>query len=163
MDKNSKIVWTVVAVVVIIILGIWIWTANSVSVTPVTDTGTATTTATTTVATTTVQAAEVGLTAGQPAIAYEDALSLYANERIQFSNPGATATCQALPTAVTFRSGVSFMLDNRLDRTAVIHFTTGVVYTLPAYSFEIITLNSIHSYNVDCNASQNVVTVSIQK
>src|SRR5271168_2831318 len=163
MDKKTKTVWIIVGILVVILIGVWIWTASR---SQSQNNSTSLHTATTTTATSSdqIDGTEVGSTQGVSAISYANALKLYVNKRIQFSSPsGIAALCQADPNMVTFRSGTSFMLDNRMDRTASIHFSSGIIYTLPPYSFEIVTLNAIQTYQVDCGTSQNVVTVMIEK
>jgi hypothetical protein len=168
--NNKKTVWIIVIIVVVIIIGIWIWAANSTSqqaMMPSTSTSSevpvATSTASSTADTSMTPGSQVGLKTGVPAIAYANALKTYLNKRIQFSTPQGENSCAASPNSLTFRSGVSFMLDNRMPIAARIHLTTGVVYNLPAYSFQIIALNTPATYGVDCNSSQNVVTLQVQK
>jgi len=159
-------VWVaVIVVIIIIILGLWAWN-KSVSNQPVATTATTTTDMTSTSTdTTTVAAGDVqySLENGDAAPMYSAALKTYLNKRIQFSMPaGQVNACVASPTSLTFASGVKFMLDNRMNIPATIHLTNSS-YTLPAYTYEIISLSSPATYKIDCNASQNVVTLQIQK
>lgn len=164
-NNTSKIVWSIV-VIVVILVGLVVWVSNSASNTgyqsPVATTSQATTSSST-VAVMTPEDTEVGLSPGEASVAYQDALKIYTNKRIQFNNALYANECQASPNALTFASGVKFMLDNRMDKTAAIHFSSGVSYSLPAYSFQIISLQTPATYNVDCGSSQNVVKVQIQK
>jgi len=93
----------------------------------------------------------------KPTISYDQALAKYA--RIQFDK-----NCQAIPNKVTFRNNTTIMLDNR---TAVpLTIKIGGTYYLKAYGFKIVTLssNKLPEYLlVDCNNSQNVATVLLQK
>lgn len=106
---------------------------------------------------------EVGVGTGATSITYTEALVAYAQRRVQFSHPQGLASCNATPQKVTFKGGTKFMLDNRTNSTAVIKFSGGVQYSLPAYSFQIVTLNTPNTYIIDCNSTPNVATVVIQK
>jgi len=106
---------------------------------------------------------QVGVGAGETSITYTQALVAYAQRRVQFSHPVGLNSCNATPQVVTFKAGTKFMLDNRTNSTAVIKFSSGVQYSLPAYSFQIVSLATPRTYVVDCNSSQNVATVEIQK
>jgi len=162
--NSNKTVWTVVIVVIIVILlGVWVWSANSNKTSDMNQNGGNMSTTTMATSSTESNGTEVGTATGEPAIAYSSALQTYANKRIQFSTPVAENSCQADPNTLTFKGGTKFMLDNRMSRTANIHFSSGVTYTLPAYSFQIVSLATPATYNVDCNTSQNVVKVQIQK
>ncbi len=163
-NNTYKIVWAIV-IVVLIIIALVIWASNSKTADQsptATSTDLQATTSTST-ADVEVQGAETGLSTGQSAVAYTDALKTYANKRIQFSNSMYAKECQASPSAVTFASGVKFMIDNRMAKTLNLHFINGLTYSLPAYSFEIISLQTPATYKVDCGSTQNVVTIQIQK
>ena len=163
-NNTSKIVWGII-IVVVIIIGVVIWVSNSNTAvqSPVATSTDMQATTSSSTADVTVEGTEIGLSTGQAAVAYTAALKTYTNKRIQFSNSMYAKECQASPSAVTFASGVKFMLDNRMGKTLNLHFTNGLTYSMPAYSFEIISLQTPATYKVDCGATQNVVTIQIQK
>ena len=164
-NNTSQIVWAII-IVIIFIIALVIWASNSGTVVIQSPTATSTdlqATISTSTAEIDVPGTEIGLSTGQSAVAYTDALKTYTNKRIQFSNSMYAKECQASPTAVTFASGVKFMLDNRMAKTLNLHFTNGLTYSMPAYSFEIISLQTPATYKVDCGSTQNVVTIQIQK
>ena len=93
------------------------------------------------------------------ALAYADALKKYADKRLQVS-----PECQITPNNVTYKNGTTFMVDNRSNKTKTIKI--GSLYTIPAYSYKIITLSSAQlpaTYYVDCDKSQNSGTITLQK
>ena len=106
---------------------------------------------------------QVGASTGETPITYTEALVAYANRRVQFSQPQGLTSCNATPQKVTFKGGTKFMLDNRMGKIATIRFSNGVQYSLPAYGFQIVSLVTPKTYAIDCNSSQNVATVEIQK
>ena len=161
-NNNKKTVWGIVIVVVLIIIGAWIWSAKS-NQSPTTVVETPATTTDTMTSTGGTSGVQVGVGTGEPTLTYTEALVEYASRRVQFSNPQGSISCQATPTTVTFKGGTKFMLDNRMNVSAKIHFSNGVNYTVPAYSFQVVILNTPQTYNVDCNLSQNVAKVQIQK
>jgi len=90
---------------------------------------------------------------------YAQALAKYKDTRIQFNE-----MCQVIPKNVTYTNNSDIMIDNRasVDRTVKIDS----VYNIKSYSFKIIKLSSETlpmKWLVDCDQSQNVATVSIQK
>jgi hypothetical protein len=90
---------------------------------------------------------------------YGDAIKKYAGYRFQFNDK-----CQASPSAQTFKIGTNIMLDNRANKTQTLK--VGSTYTLPAYSWKIISLDTLGTFLVDCGSdgsSQNVATIMIQK
>ncbi len=92
-------------------------------------------------------------------INYTQALALYKNARIQLDK-----TCQAKPSAMTFKNNSYLMIDNRapVDRTV----RAGSVFNVKAYGFQIVKLSSEAlpaTWYVDCDSSQNVATILIQK
>ena len=92
-------------------------------------------------------------------ITYAQALVKYKDARIQLNN-----ICQASPNNVTYKNNTSIMLDNRapVDRTVKV----GFVFNIKAWGFKIIKLSSAKlpaTWLVDCDTSQNVATILIQK
>ena len=166
MKNNTSKIVLVIIIMILIIFTLIIWVSNNSIVVTQSPTATSTdlqTTTSTSTADTDVPGTEIGLSTGQSAVAYTDALKIYTNKRIQFSDSMYVKECQASPTIVTFASGVKFMLDNRMSKILNLHFTNGLTYSIPAYSFEIISLQTPATYKVDCGSTQNVVTIQIQK
>jgi hypothetical protein len=93
-------------------------------------------------------------------ISYDDALIKYANKRIQFDG-----NCQAFPNTVTYKAGTSIMIDNRSGEARTINI--GVDYSVKAYGFKFITLPNVDLQSktilIDCDKSQNVATILVQK
>ena len=90
---------------------------------------------------------------------YGDALALYKEKRIQLNDK-----CQASPNVSTYGNNTSIMIDNRsaVKRSVVL----GSSFTIPAYGFKIVSLSSKDlpkTLLLDCDESQNVATVLIQK
>ena len=95
----------------------------------------------------------------KPALSYQNALAKYKDVRIQLN-----ANCQADPTQMTFKNGTEIMMDNRSpkDRTVKV----GSIYNIKAWGFKIVKLSSATlpaTWLVDCDKSQNVATILIQK
>ena len=98
---------------------------------------------------------------GAPAasLSYQQALVTYKDKRLQITN-----TCQVSPNNVTYKNGTSIMLDNRSAVTRTIKL--GSTYSIKAYGFKIVKLNSATvpaTWLMDCDSSQNVATILIQK
>lgn len=92
-------------------------------------------------------------------ISYQDALVKYKNARIQLDK-----TCQASPDKMTFKNNTTIMIDNRsaIDRVVKV----GSTFNLKAYGFKLVKLSSATlpaTWLVDCDNSQNVSTILIQK
>lgn len=96
---------------------------------------------------------------GAATLSYQQALSKYANARIQLNN-----SCQATPNNVTYKNGTSIMLDNRSATTRTVKL--GSTYSIKGYGFKIVKLESgtvPATWLMDCDGQQNVATVLIQK
>jgi hypothetical protein len=92
-------------------------------------------------------------------LTYGGALTIYKDYRIQFD-----AGCKATPSNVTYKNGTDIMLDNRAPVSRRI--SIGSVYGLEAYGFKIIKLTSStlpKTFLVDCDTSQNVATILVQR
>jgi hypothetical protein len=92
-------------------------------------------------------------------ITYGEALAIYKNSRIQFDT-----LCQASPNNFVYKNGTNIMIDNRSPVSRSIK--VGSVYNVEAYGFKIIQLSSIvlpTKWLVDCDNSQNVATITIQR
>lgn len=90
------------------------------------------------------------------ALTYSQALKQYQGKTVQFD-----ATCQANPDRQVFKTGTSIMLDNRSNVSRSVKL--GSTYTLGAYGFRIVKLNTLGTFNVDCGTSQNVATITVEK
>jgi len=94
-----------------------------------------------------------------PAISYKDALIKYKDTRIQLDS-----RCQATPNNVTYKNNVFIMIDNRSSAARTVKI--GSVYSVKAYGFKIIKLSSANlpvTWLMDCDKSQNVATILLQK
>ena len=93
-------------------------------------------------------------------ISYNDALKKYGTNRIQIQQ-----SCQAVPNNVVYKNGTTIMLDNRASITHVIKIDSKT-YTIKAYDYTTVKLSSStlpHTVLMDCDKSQNVATILIQK
>ena len=94
-------------------------------------------------------------------LSYDQALALYKNKRIQFDQ-----SCVMVPNYVTFKKGVTIMLDNRASKQRIIALDNQK-YSFPAYSFKIVTLSTTatlpHTISVDCGTGQNNGSIVLQK
>jgi len=95
----------------------------------------------------------------EPVLTYAEALAKYKDYRIQLDE-----RCQASPNNVTYKNGASIMIDNRSPLTRTVK--VGSVYTIKGYGFKIVKLSSSAlpaQWLVDCDKSQNVASILIQK
>jgi hypothetical protein len=92
-------------------------------------------------------------------LTYQQAIVKYAGRLIQIND-----ACQATPPKATFKNGTSIMIDNRSKKAHT--FKLDSTFSVKAYGFKIITLSSStlpKTLLLDCDTSQNVATVLIQK
>lgn len=92
-------------------------------------------------------------------ISYAEALVKYRNNRIQLD-----VACQASPNNVTYKNGTSIMIDNRSANSRVVK--VGSIFNIKPWDFKIVKLSSSTlpvTWLVDCDKSQNVATILIQK
>lgn len=97
--------------------------------------------------------------ASVPSLSYANALIQYKDRRIQLD-----LSCQASPNNVTYKDGTSIMLDNRSPSTRTVKL--GSTYSIKPWGFKIVKLDSATvpaTWYMDCDGSQNVATVLIQK
>ena len=90
---------------------------------------------------------------------YGEALSLYKDKRIQLDTK-----CQASPNNATFKNNTKIMIDNRSAVTRTVK--VGSVMTIKPWSFRIVNLSASTlpaTWLMDCDKSQNVATLLIQK
>lgn len=89
---------------------------------------------------------------------YTEMVVAYKDRTIQFN-----AQCQVPPlTQRGFKVGTDVMLDNRSSETKTITLG-GVTHTLNGYGWKVVSLNTAGTFMVDCNDSQNVTTITVQK
>ncbi len=153
MDKNKKIFIELVVVLVLVGFGIWGLSqnpapapvANKNGVSPAQDVA--------------GNAGNVDASAPGASISYAQALVKYKNARLQLDK-----ICQASPDKMTFKNGANLMVDNRAPVARTVK--VGSVFPLKAYGFKIVNLSSATlpaTWYVDCDKSQNVSTILIQK
>jgi cytoskeletal protein RodZ len=162
-NKNKNLlVWIAVVLIVVVSIVVWVNKSSAPTVvqntTPATGDNTALQVINSTEDTST-GSVNVGATAAT--IAYSDALIKYANARLQLDK-----TCQALasPANLTFKNNAYLMIDNRAPVARTVK--VGSTFSIKAYGFKIVKLYSAKlpaTWLVDCDKSQNVATILIQK
>ncbi len=157
MEKNQKMwIWIVVVLVVAVVLIFW---ATKSSAPVVTSVNTANTNTPIVIPTEDVSVGSVNAGAPAASISYENALVKYKDARLQLDE-----ICQASPDKMTFKNNAFLMVDNRAPVARTVH--VGSVFPIKAYGFKIVKLSSTTlpaTWKVDCDASQNVATITIQK
>ena|SRR3989338_691539 len=152
--ENSKNMWVVLGLVVVIFLGVFWYIDRDVApevvlenveqtVEPTEDTS----------------EGSVNVSTPAASISYQNALVRYKDSRIQIDE-----SCQARPNNITYKNGTNIMIDNRskLARTVKV----GSIFPIKAWGFKIVKLESATlpaTWLVDCDKSQNVATILIQK
>ncbi len=163
-NTGNKNVWIAVGVIVLVVGGL-IWSMKSSTVVPagdnsqVVDNGDSTPGVDYTNTTTTGSTATSPKTGTAVSIRYANALIKYKDARLQLDK-----NCQASPDKMTFKNGSYMMVDNRAPVSRTVKL--GSVFILPAYGFKIVQLSSATlpaTWLVDCDKSQNVATITIQK
>lgn len=155
METQNKNLWIGLGAVLVVVLGFTFWSMNKASAPvgedninpPVVD------------STEDITPGSVNGNANAVSISYANALIKYKDARLQLDK-----TCQASPNKMTFKNGASLMIDNRASVGRVVK--VGSVFSIKAYGFKIIKLTSTTlpvTWLVDCDKSQNVATISIQK
>ena len=98
--------------------------------------------------------------AGAAPISYANALTKYADRRIQLD-----LTCQAHPSSVTYKDNTGIMIDNRSSQSRVVK--VGTTFTIKPWGFKIVVLPDVYlttkTLLVDCGQYQNVATILIQE
>ena len=92
-------------------------------------------------------------------LSYAEALVLYKDKRIQLDS-----ICQASPANPTYKNNTKIMIDNRSDQTRTVK--VGSTMTIKPWNFRIVNLSSSTlptTWLVDCDKSQNVASILIQK
>lgn len=154
MENTNKNLWIGLVVLLVLVAGFVFWSKNS-SAPAVVDNSTPTVVDPT--EDTTPGSVNTGVKAAT--ISYQNALVKYKNARLQLDT-----TCQASPNKMTFKNGAYLMIDNRSPKDRVVK--VGSVFNLKGYGFKIVKLSSSNlpaTWLVDCDKSQNVATITIQK
>src|SRR3989344_1960704 len=159
-------VWVIVAIVVILVI---VALSSGRSETPVQQSTSPTTTPLATESTSPSISVSRAPAAPTPKPAgtgssktYSQLVDEYAGRHIQFD-----MYCQAKPSNVTYKNGVSLLFDNRSGDPRTITIG-GVQYSFPGYGYRIITLSRPASQlpatlSLACGASVNVGSVLLQK
>ena len=90
---------------------------------------------------------------------YLDALATYQGKRIQFDQ-----YCQAIPTSLVYKNGVTLMLDNRSGDARTIKIGA-TAYALPGYGWRLVTLSSATlpaTLSINCGSAVNVSKVVLE-
>ncbi len=94
-------------------------------------------------------------------LSYTAAVKLYTDRRIQFDSK-----CVATPNNASFKEGTVIMLDNR-GTTAQKISVGGVVYTIGAYDYRVVTLSTTAqlpvTLNIDCGTGQQNARILLQQ
>lgn len=159
MERNNKNLWIGLVVVLVVVIIIWLVNKNSPSVSTEEGANNDQTALSPDVSIEDISEGSVNVGSPAAIISYANALVKYKDARIQLNT-----SCQAIPNNVTFKNGANIMVDNRspVARTVKI----GSVFSVKAWGFKIVKLNSATlpvTWLVDCDRSQNVATVLIQK
>lgn len=94
-----------------------------------------------------------------PKLPYNEAVAFFKDQRIQLG-----VDCQANPNMPAFKAGSSIMVDNRSGNTRTVK--VGTMYNIKPWDYVVVKLDvpSIpDTWYVDCDQSQNVATILIQK
>jgi len=88
---------------------------------------------------------------------YSELIIAYKDRMLQFG-----PSCQVVRSTQTYKQGEKMLLDNRTASSLIIKLGSNT-YTLPAYGYEVVTLDTDGKFMVDCNDQQNVATILVQK
>lgn len=162
-NKNKNL-WTWIIIILIVVVGLVLWSmmgSNNPTPVGVSAPIVQTPTAVLPVPTEDLSAGSVDVGAPAASISYANALIKYKDARLQLD-----ANCQAdaQNQKMAFTNNALLMVDNRAPVARTVHI--GSVFTIKAYSFKIIKLYSAKlpaTWLVDCDTSQNVATILIEK
>ena len=162
MENNinpNKNLWIGGGVALVVVVGFIFWSMNSSA--PTTSPATVDNQVTPAPSSSTEDTSTGSVNVGAPAasISYQNALIKYKNARLQLDT-----ICQANPNRMAFKNNALLMIDNRspVDRVVKVGYT----FNIRAYGFKIVKLSSATlpaTWLVDCDKSQNVATLVIQK
>lgn len=152
MKSDHKLFLELAVVLLLVVFGFWSLNKNSDKVVSENDN-------TEVASTEDVSEGSVHVGAPAPSISYSEALLKYKDARIQLDK-----ICQANPNNVTYKNNTSIMIDNRAPVARTVK--VGSTFTIKAWGFKIVKLYSPTlpaTWYVDCDKSQNVATILIQK
>ncbi len=160
MNIENKNLWIALIIILIIIVGIVAWSMNkNLALAPSGGVDENKDTA---------LEANLGMNTGKTKtapslndISYNDAFIKYKDARIQLDK-----TCQAIPSNPTFKNNTNIMIDNRSPVARTVKISSVFNLNIKAWGFKIIKLSSLTlpvAWLVDCDESQNVATILIQK
>jgi hypothetical protein len=159
MENKNRNMWIWIVVVVIVLVGLVMWATNSsaptVTNTPVVNN----TNALQVESTEDLSTGSVNSGAPAASLSYSQALIKYKDARLQLDK-----ICQASPDKMTFKNNALLMVDNRAPVARTVH--VGSVFPIKAFGFKIVKLSSTTlpvTWKVDCDASQNVSSILIEK
>jgi cytoskeletal protein RodZ len=161
MENKNRNLWIWIVVVVIVLIGVVMWATNS-SAPTVTNNNTPTADQTNALEVQSTEDLSIGsVDVGAPAasLSYSQALVKYKDARLQLDK-----VCQASPDKMTFKNNALLMVDNRAPVARTVR--VGSVFPIKAYGFKIVKLTSTTlpvTWKVDCDASQNVSSILIEK
>lgn len=151
MHQNHKVLIELVVVLALVVFGLWSLNKNPTSLLNYGSTPA--------ISTEDMSQGSVNVGAPVSSISYQDALVKYKNARLQLDKD-----CQASSYSMTFKNGSSVMVDNRASVARMVK--VGSTFSVKAYGFKIIKLYSEKlpaTWYVDCDKSQNVSTILLQK
>ena len=164
-DTNNKNMWMWVTGIVVLaaVASLLVWSMNSstpvlapsTNNNPVVDN----TALDANLGTEDISAGSVNTGSTAVSISYANALIKYKDARLQLDK-----TCQASPDKMTFKNNTNIMIDNRAPVARSVR--VGSIFPIKAYGFKIVNLSSATlpaTWLVDCDKSQNVSTILIQK
>ena len=158
MKQNQKAIAYAVGVIVVLALVVWLAGKPTPAPMPTTSPSASVSTTATPVKTLVPPSTPTG---AMPK-SYGDAVTAYANARIQFD-----MYCQATPKTSVFKNGATIMLDNRSGDARTVK-VNGVSYYMAGYGWRLVTLSLPvsklpASLDIDCGSAQNVGTILLQK
>ncbi|TSC78089.1 MAG: hypothetical protein G01um101424_223 [Parcubacteria group bacterium Gr01-1014_24] len=149
MNKGDSPVFILVIVLILVIYGFWLVKKNPVP----------TYTNQPTDSVENANDGSVNVTFPATSISYAQALVKYKDARLQLDQE-----CRATPANVTYKNNTNIMIDNRAPISRAVK--VGSVFSIKAYGFKIVKLSSLTlpaTWYVDCDKSQNVAAILIQK
>ena len=153
---NNKVLWVVI-IVAVVVVGWMVFQRGDNLYGPVTRTASPTTSPRVGFQ------PSAGLPGGTPVALnpqnYSELVKQYEGRRIQFDE-----RCQMNPTEATFKNGTVVMFDNRSPQAKTIR-VGNQTYSLPAYGYRLLTMNSQNlplSLQVGCDNVPNVGRILLQ-
>lgn len=89
---------------------------------------------------------------------YTEVSAAYKGKTVQFNSE---CRVPLFPQTV-FKVGTDVLFDNRGPKSAQVKFA-GATFDLPGYGFKVVSLDRTGTFTIDCNAQQNVSTLTVQK